>query len=372
MMSKTNAIVYCEGAFNTPNGKTAHGLVRFTRRYEVVAVVDSRYRGKDAGEVLDGRTAGIPIVGSVEEGVRAGRERGAAPERMVVGLAPDGGRLGPAARRAVAAAIEHGLGVDSGLHDYITEDPEFTALADARGVTLHDVRKPPPISELHFFSGAIERVRALKIAVLGTDSAVGKRTTAWKIVDGLVERGWGCEMVGTGQTAWLQGATYSLLLDSLVNDFLTGEIEHAVVSAWDEKQPDAIVIEGQGGLLNPGYPGGYEIIAAARPDVIILQHAPARREYDGFPGYAIHPLARQIEALEIISGKPVVAVAVNHENIPRERIPVVCEAVTQLTGLPAADVLVEGAGRLVDELEKHLVRRRGDAGPSEKSRDTHA
>ena len=27
------ALVYCEGAFNTPNGKTAHGLVRFTERY---------------------------------------------------------------------------------------------------------------------------------------------------------------------------------------------------------------------------------------------------------------------------------------------------------------------------------------------------
>jgi uncharacterized NAD-dependent epimerase/dehydratase family protein len=364
-MSKTNAIVYCEGAFNTPNGKTAHGLVRFTRRYHVVAVVDSRYQGRDAGDVLDGCAAGIPVVGSVEEAVRVGRSQGKPPERMIVGLAPDGGRLGPDGRRDVAAAIEIGLGVDSGLHDYLTEDPHFIALARKNGVTLRDVRKPPPISELHFFSGAIERVLALKIAVLGTDSAVGKRTTAWKIVDGLVERGHGCELVGTGQTAWLQGATYSLLLDSLINDFLTGEIEHAVVSAWDEKRPDAIVIEGQGGLLNPGYPGGYEIIAAARPDVIVLQHAPARREYDGFPGYAIHPLARQIEALEIISGKRVVAVAVNHENIPREQIPVVCAAITQLTGLPAADVLVEGAGRLIDELEKHLALKRGTTLPKE-------
>ncbi len=51
-----------------------------------------------------------------------------------------------------------------------------------------------------------------------------------------------------------------------------------------EKKPDVIVIEGQGSLLNPAYPGGYEILAAARPDLIILQHAPARKEYDGFPG----------------------------------------------------------------------------------------
>jgi uncharacterized NAD-dependent epimerase/dehydratase family protein len=358
MMPRATAVVYCEGAFNTPNGKTAHGLVRFTRRYDVVAVVDSRYRGKDAGEVIDGKRTGIPVADSVDEAVRIARAQGKPPTHFVVGLAPDGGRLGPAARRDVQSAITLGLNVDSGLHDFLTEDPEMTSLAENHGVTLRDVRKPPPRSELHFFSGAIERVEALKVAVLGTDSAVGKRTTAWKIVEEFAERGRRCEMVGTGQTAWMQGAEYCLLLDSLVNDFLTGEIEHAVVSAWDEKKPDVIVIEGQGGLLNPGYPGGYEIIAAARPDLIVLQHAPARKEYDGFPGYPIHPLARQIEALEIVSGKPVVAIAVNHENIPRDQIRLVCSTITQLTGLPAVDALTEGPARLVDELEKHLAVRR--------------
>ncbi len=355
MMPKTNAIVYCEGAFNTPNGKTAHGLVRFTRRYAVLAVVDSRYQGKDAGEVLDGTPVGIPVAGSVEEAVRIASEAGNTPTHFVVGLAPDGGRLGATARRDVRTALSLGLNVDCGLHDFLSEDPEFKALADRHGVAIRDVRKPPSRSELHFFTGAIDRVGAFKIAVLGTDSAVGKRTTAWKIVDGLNERGHRTEMIGTGQTAWLQGATYGILLDSLVNDFLTGEIEHAIVKAWDEEHPDVIVIEGQGGLLNPAYPGGYEIIAAARPDVIVLQHAPARKAYDGFPQYPIQPLARQIEALEVVSGKPVVAIAVNHEDIPRDRIGLVCAAITQLTGLPATDVLIDGPAILVDALEKHFL-----------------
>jgi uncharacterized NAD-dependent epimerase/dehydratase family protein len=261
------------------------------------------------------------------------------------------------ARRDVRTAISLGLHVDCGLHDFLSEDAELKTLADRQGVTIRDVRKPPPTSELHFFTGAIDRVRALKIAVLGTDSAVGKRTTAWKIVDGFNERGYRTEMIGTGQTAWLQGATYGILLDALVNDFLTGEIEHAVVKAWDEERPDVIVIEGQGGLLNPAYPGGYEIIAAARPDVIVLQHPPARRAYDGFPQYPIHPLAKQIEALEVVSGKPVVAITVNHENIPRDQIGLVCAAITQLTGLPATDVLIDGPSILVDALEKHVVSR---------------
>jgi len=347
------AVVYCEGAFNTPNGKTAHGLVRRTRRYRVLSVVDSRHAGRDAGTVLDGRSAGIPVLGSVEEAVGDGREA----THLVIGLAPDGGRLPSAAREDVKKAVELGLNVDCGLHDFLSEDPELAALAEKRGVTLRDVRKPPPRSALHFFSGKIEEVASLKVALLGTDSAVGKRTTAWLLVDALNAAGLRAEMVGTGQTAWMQGAAYGIVMDSLVNDFVSGEIEHAVWSAWSEARPEVIVIEGQGSLMNPAYPGGFEILAAGRPDVVVLQHAPARRDYDGFPGYPIHPLPRQIRVIELLSGKPVVAVTVNHEDIPAEEIPAACEAVQRETGLPALDALVQGAGALVEVLGPHLETR---------------
>lgn len=53
--SEGNAIVYCEGAFGTPNGKTAHGLVRRTSRYRILAVVDSQLAGKDASLILTGK-----------------------------------------------------------------------------------------------------------------------------------------------------------------------------------------------------------------------------------------------------------------------------------------------------------------------------
>jgi uncharacterized NAD-dependent epimerase/dehydratase family protein len=157
-------------------------------------------------------------------------------------------------------------------------------------------------------------------------------------------------MIGTGQTAWMQGVRYGIVLDSLVNDFVSGEIEHAVWSAWHEQRPDVILVEGQGSLLNPAYPGGFEILAAARPHGIVLQHAPARKEYDGFPGFPLHPLATQIQALELISGKPVVAIAVNHEKIAPERLDSVCREVSEECGLPAADVLVHGPDRIVDAI----------------------
>jgi uncharacterized NAD-dependent epimerase/dehydratase family protein len=353
MKSEGNAIVYCEAAFNTTNGKTAHGLIRFTKRYNVLSVIDSHCTGRDSGKVIDGKPNHIPIYATLEEAVRAAETDGMPATHLVVGLTPDGGRLAATDRADIIKAIQSGLHVDSGLHDFLSEDPEIMKMAAQKGIVVRDIRKPPPRSQLHFFSGKIEEVTALKIAVLGTDSAVGKRTTAWQIVKGFKEKGLPAELVGTGQTAWLQGAGYCLVLDSLVNDFVSGEIEHAVWSAWKEGKAQAIVIEGQGSLMNPAYPGGFEILAAGRPDVVVLQHAPARKEYDGFPGYPIQALKQQIHAIELISGKPVVAITVNHENIPLESLPVVIKSIEKETDLPTYDVLLDGALELVGKLIKY-------------------
>ena len=353
-MPEGNAIVYCEGAYNTPNGKTAHGLIRFTNRYRILSVVDSCYAGRDAGEVIDNKVNGIPIFSSVQQAVMEADSHTRPATHFVVGLAPDGGRLPSSARQDVKNAISFGLNVDCGLHDYLSEDPEMTKLAAEYGVKIRDIRKPPRIQKLHFFSGKIEEVRTLKIAVLGTDSAVGKRTTAWMVVTGFKKLGLGAEMIGTGQTAWMQGVKYGLIMDSLVNDFVAGEIEHAVWSAWKKEKPDIIVIEGQGSLMNPAYPGGFEILAAGRPDVIILQHAPARLEYDGFPGYPIQPLSRQIQAIELLSGKPVAAITINHEGLSDDQIPLVCEQIQKEVGLPAFDVLRDGADAIVNILNSYI------------------
>lgn len=343
-----NAVVYCEGAFNTTNGKTAHGLVRFTLRYDIVAVIDSKYAGQDAGMVLDNRQSGIPIVSSFEAALQLAQTQNKEVKYLVMGLAPDGGRLPNTAREAIKIAISKGLNIDSGLHDFLSEDSEIAQLASQHGVKIRDIRKTPPRNQLHFFEGKIEKVNSLVVAILGTDSAIGKRTTAWLLVNGLKEAGYKAELVGTGQTAWMQGARYTMIMDSLINDFVSGEIEHAVYSAWEEQQPDVIVIEGQGSLLNPAYPGGFEILAAGRPDVIILQHAPKRKVYDGFPDYPMHPLSQQIEAVELIGGKPVIGITINHEKMTKLEISQSIKNIEQSIGLPAFDVLAHGPKEMVD------------------------
>ena len=353
-------MVYCQGAFGTPCGKTAHGLVRRTERYKVLSVVDSKHAGRDAGQLLDGTPNGIPVLKSIEGAVSRAKAKGTPATHLVIGFAPDGGKLSRGPHADIMDAIRLGLNIDSGLHDFLSDDPYIYSLVKFHKVRIRDVRKPPPIKLLHFFSGKIKEVDSLVIALLGTDSAVGKRTTAWMVVEALRRAGITAELVGIGQTAWLQGVRFGIILDSLVNDFVSGEIEHAVWSAWKEAGPQVIVIEGQGSMMNPAYPGGFEILAAGRPDAVVLQHAPARLDYDGFPGYRIQGIGKQIEAVELISGKPVIAVTVNHEDLDQQGVEEACEWIEETTGLPACDVLSGGAGPIVDVIRDMLEKAKED------------
>ncbi|MGE0104227.1 MAG: DUF1611 domain-containing protein [Blastocatellales bacterium] len=343
-----DALVYCEGAFGTPVGKTANGLVRYSARYRVRGVIDSRLAGRDSGEILDGRPNEIPIYADLDQAVS--RTNLNSPS-FVIGLAPDGGRLPDSARAAVKRAIELGMNIVSGLHQFLSEDSEFAPLAETRGVKITDVRRPPERSQLHFFSGKIEEVRATRIAVLGTDSAIGKRTTTVKLAQALNEAGIKTEMIGTGQTSWLQGVKYGILLDSLINDFVTGEIEHAIYEAYINEGPEVILLEGQGSIAHPAYPGGFELIAAGRVHGMILQHAPARKVYDGFDNYPMGSLEREIRILELLAEKPVIAITINHEGMTADEVRRTIDEYEARYKIPATDVLLDGCGKLIKSVK---------------------
>src|SRR5262245_10227232 len=186
-----DAVVLCEGSFAHSGGKTAHGLVRTTRRYRVRAVIDSQTAGQDAGAFLDGTPNGIPIVRDLEAAIAAGGR----PDFLVVGVATHGGVLPPELRPAIRQALERGIHVDSGLHEFLGDDAEFAPLAARTVARLRDVRRTPPRSAMHAFTGKVLGVPSLRVAVLGTDSGVGKRTTSQILVAGFVKRGVRAAMV---------------------------------------------------------------------------------------------------------------------------------------------------------------------------------
>jgi uncharacterized NAD-dependent epimerase/dehydratase family protein len=348
------ALLLCSGLFATTNGKTAHGLVRGTDRYRIVGVVDAPTAGRDAGEVLDGRPRGIPIFASLLEALARLPEK---PDHAVVGVATHGGRLTPEIRAALAEAIEAGLSAVNGLHEFAGDDPDLAAAARRRGVTITDVRNPGLKSGLHFWTGEALGLRTPRVAVLGTDCALGKRTTTKMLAEACRGAGLRAEWISTGQTGWLQGAPFGIVLDALPNDFVTGELEHAIVCCAKALEPDVILIEGQSALRNPSGPCGSELILAAGARGVVLQHAPGRLFFDGFEKeeLRIPPIEEEIELIRLL-GARTLALALNGKGMTPEELRKSGAELERSLGIPVALPLEEGVGSLVPVLERFVAK----------------
>lgn len=349
---RERAAILTGGLYATSNAKTAHGLVRGPSRFELTGLVDAVSAGRDAGEVLDGVRRAIPIHASLSELL----EQGPRPAWLVIGVATSGGVLPVELRAVVLQALESGIGIVNGLHELVGDDPLFTAAARSSGARIVDLRRPKPRRELHFWSGAIAAVRAPRIAVLGTDCALGKRTTAQLLVAACASRGLRAEMIYTGQTGWLQGARFGFVLDSTPNDFVSGELEHAIVSCANELAPDVIFLEGQSALRNPSGPCGAELLLSGGARGVILQHAPGREFFDDQEhlGQRIPSLASELELIGMY-GARVLALALNHEHLaPADRDPARAR-VERESGLRAVYPLLEGVDALVELVTQHVA-----------------
>jgi uncharacterized NAD-dependent epimerase/dehydratase family protein len=348
------AVILAPNAFRTDGAKTAHGLVRGSERFDVVAVVDPDAAGHDAGEILDGKKRDIAIFASLNEAISGARRR---PDTVIVGVATPGGTLPPSLRAVLLEAATAGLSIVNGLHELVSEDPQIAAAAARSGARIVDVRRPRPRSELHFWTGAIAEVRAPRVAVLGTDCALGKRTTARLLVEACGTHGLRAEMIYTGQTGWMQGVRYGFVLDSVVNDFVSGELEHAVVTCDREQSPDVIVIEGQSSLRNPSGPCGGELLASAQARGVILQHAPGRACFRGREGWPIPSVAEEIQLIRLY-GAEVLAVTLNGERLTPAALREAQRGLTAELEIPVVRPLEEGVDALVPVVQEFVERER--------------
>lgn len=346
------AIVLCDGYYATVNGKTAHGLVRGSDRYRILAVVDQPTAGRDAGTVLDGVSRGIPITGSIGEALALLPLK---PEFAIVGVATAGGRMTAGLRALLKEALEKGLSVVNGLHESVSGDEELAELARRNGLTITDVRKVGPASQLRFWTGEIRRLATPRIAVMGTDCAIGKRTTTRLLVEACRRGGLRAEWISTGQTGWLQGAPFGVVLDALPNDFVSGELEHAILSCARELSPDVIFLEGQSSLRNPSGPCGSELILSGGARGVILQHAPGRVFFEGHEeeGCRIPPVEEEIELIRLL-GARTLALALNGENLTAEELRQRRRELERTLGIPAALPLEEGVDSLVPVVRDFL------------------
>lgn len=351
-MQKSNAVIITAGYLDSDNGKTAHGLIRGTERFNILAVIDEKHAGKDAGEVLDGKNRNIPVYASIPDFVKASAVRA---RYCIVGVATKGGIIPESLQAMLQVALEHDLGLVNGLHDYISDHEPLAKLARERGLEIIDVRKPKKFKDLHFWSGSIAEVKCPKVAVLGTDCALGKRTTTRFLMQAMRDAGYNAEMIYTGQTGWMQGAEYGFIFDSTLNDFISGEMEHAVVQCWREAKPDIIFIEGQSSLRNPSGPAGAEWIVSAAADAVVLQHNPARKCYKGFESFPafIPDVKDEVELIKIY-GAPTVALTVNTMKMTEGEARAYAEAKEKELRIPVVLPLEDGVQRLVQVFENMI------------------
>ncbi len=347
-MIKKHAIVLTDGLLMTSDAKTAHGLIRGTERFNIIGIVDGlENAGKDAGELLDGKRRGIPVFATMEDAMSSLPE----VDFLIIGVATVGGVLPKNMLSLICTAVEKGISVVNGLHEYLNDKPDLVAMAANTGAQLVDVRRPKQRSDLHFWDGSIYKVTAPIVAVIGMDCAMGKRTTARMLKQACANEGVKAEMIYTGQTGWLQGGEYGFIFDSTLNDFVSGELEHAIVSCWSETNPDVLFLEGQSSLRNPSGPCGLELLISGNAKYVVLIFAPKRKYFDNEKHWGEIPtVASEIELIEKLGSK-VIAVAVNTENCTTQEAFAYQKEYSASLGLPVLLPIQEGVAQLVPVLK---------------------
>jgi len=322
-------LIYAEGQFGTPASKTGNSVVRYSAD-RVAAVLDSTQAGSTAGRLL-GVGGVIPVVGSVAEGVARGADA------LLVGIAPPGGNIPPDLRAVIQQCIARGMEIWSGLHAFIGDDPELSAMARQRGVTIHDVRRPP--SGVPVGSGRVRDIDSTVVLAVGTDANIGKMTVMLQLRTALRARDVRAAFAPTGQTGIvIEG--WGLCVDAVVADFIAGAAETVTIQA--SRDADIVLVEGQGSILHPGYSGvSLGLLHGSLPHALIACHQPSRDTFRHNPWLRIPPL-RDVIALHESMAAPLrpartIGVSLNTVELSDRDARAVIARVAAETNLPTTD-----------------------------------
>jgi uncharacterized NAD-dependent epimerase/dehydratase family protein len=328
-------VTLTEGHSNPHTAKTACSLIRY-RPEEVVAVLDSTNRGKTSQDVLG--VGAVPIVGALSEAPGA--------DTLLMGIAPPGGKIPDSWRPIILEAIQRKMNIVSGLHDFISDDPEFAAAAQAAGVTVFDVRKN---KEKTIARRVGLNDDCLRIHTVGHDCSIGKMVTSIEITNGLKKGGHDAKFVATGQTGIMVEGD-GLPVDCIVADFVSGAAEKLVLQ---NQHHEFMVIEGQGSLVHPSYSGvTLSLLHGCFPHGLVMCYEVGRDCVAGIEHVKLPSLAELIKMYEMLAGFvrpcPVIGVAMNSRSVTLEAANEERRRVSDELGLPVVDVFRHGPEELVD------------------------
>jgi uncharacterized NAD-dependent epimerase/dehydratase family protein len=346
-MAAPRFLIIADGDFSPMTSKTANSVIRYLPE-RTVGVLDRQQAGMTVQQVL-GFGGGIPVVGSMKEGLALG------PEAILIGIAPQGGRLPAEWKSWLAEALDARCDLWSGLHTFLSDDPVLASKAKANGRKIFDLRKPP--ADLPVASGAAKTVEPYVVLTVGTDCNVGKMTAQLQLTRQLNASGLRTRFVATGQTGiMIEG--WGIAVDAVVADFVAGAAERLVLQGSSDT--DIVLVEGQGSINHPGYSAvTLGLLHGSCPDALILCHQSTREyigDYRPAAWLKIPPLSEYIRLYETIGSAvhptKVIGISLNTYDLTEEAARRACEAAILETGLPATDPVRFDAAPLVDAVRQ--------------------
>lgn len=331
-MAAPRFLILADGDFGPMTSKTANSVIRYLPE-RTVGVLDRQQAGKTVQDVL-GFGGDLPVVASMRAGLAL------RPTAVLVGIAPQGGRLPEEWRGWLGEALDAGCDLWSGLHTFLGDDPILATKARASGRKILDIRKPP--ADLPIASGAAKAVDPYVVLTVGTDCNVGKMTAQLQLIRGLNAAGLRTRFVATGQTGiMIEG--WGIAVDAVVADFVAGAAERLVLQGSSDA--DVVLVEGQGSINHPGYSAvTLGLMHGSCPDAMILCHQSTREyigDYRPAAWLRIPPLSEYIRLYETIGSAvhptKVIGISLNTYDMSDDAARRVCEAATRETGLPATD-----------------------------------
>jgi uncharacterized NAD-dependent epimerase/dehydratase family protein len=349
-MAVSRLAILAEGGFAEHDAKTATGVLRYGSA-EVVAVIDSTRAGTRVRDHVPGLDSDVPVVAGIDQALAL------RPDTLLIGIAPAGGKLPEQWRRSILRAIEAGLDVESGLHDFLGDDPELAEAAHLKGVEIRDLRRAP--HGLDVPTGGNLTVDARVVLTVGSDCALGKMTVCLELDAEAGRRGIDSVFVPTGQTG-IAIAGWGIAVDEVVSDFVAGASERLVLEGRERSQPGALLwIEGQGSISHPSYSGvTLGLLHGSAPHALVLVHEAGRTHIDMPGGPPIPPLPELIgdyqRMARYVRPAPVVAVSLKTNRLDDEAARRAIAAAEDETGLPADDPVRFGAGKLLEAVVSAL------------------
>jgi uncharacterized NAD-dependent epimerase/dehydratase family protein len=334
-------ILLTEG-FSTPGtGKTAAGLLRYCPD-ECVGVLDSTLAGQLVREHL-GTGGDLRFISSIGDAPTA--------NMIVLGIAPPGGKVPAAWRGILLDSIDRGMDILSGLHDFLSDDPELSTAAKQRGTQIFDVRK-------NNFKSVARRTginpNCFRFHTVGHDCSIGKMVVSLELSRELERRGRDCAFVATGQTGIMISGS-GLPLDCIVADFVSGGAEQLVL---DNQHHDMICVEGQGSLVHPSYSGvTLSLLHGCLPHALIFCFEAGRKTIRGLSHIPLPTIETQFRLFEHMANiyQPCrfIGFGMNGSHVTLEQGEEIADQVRREFGLPVVDVIRHGPQALADAVEAY-------------------